>query len=251
MFQAFVIVLREGFEAFLIISIIFAYLSRAGLKALLPAMWWGIAASVAASAGLGFFLMQGASEPLWEAIFGLVAAVMVTTLTIQMWKHGRFMKKEMEQKLSEISEKKTGLAAWFGAFFFTVFMISREGMETALMLFQVPQGHVIKGILLGLLAVAAFCWLWVRFSRFINIKIFFQVTGIYLLLFVVQILIYTMHEFSESGIIPNSEAFHVASEPFSPAGLYGKWFPVVTVGACAAWLVYAWAREKFKKTCDL
>ncbi len=247
MFQAFVIVLREGFEAFLIVSIIYAYLARAGLRALLPAMWWGIAASVVVSSGLGLFLMQGASEPFWEAVFGLVAAVMVTTLTIQMWKHGRFMKKEMEQKLSSIAERKTGRAAWFGAFLFTVFMISREGMETALMLFQVPQGHVIKGVLLGLLAVAAFCFLWGHFSRFINLQLFFQVTGIFLLLFVVQILIYSVHEFAESGVIRNSEAFHNATEPFSPEGLYGRWFSVASVVICAGWLVFAWARDKFKR----
>lgn len=120
-------------------------------------------------------------------------------------------------------------------------------METALMLIQVPQSQILSGAVLGILATGIFCYLWVRFSRFINLKLFFQVTGIYLLLFVEQILIYSFHEFSETGLIPNSEAFHVATEPFSPDGLYGKWFPVFMVSACAVWLFAAWVTDSFKQ----
>jgi high-affinity iron transporter len=246
MLQSFVIVLREGFEAFLIVSIIFAYLKKVGQVSLLPAVWWGTGVSLAASTGMGFVLARGVNEPLWEGILGVVAAVMVTSLTLHMWKHARTMKKEMESTL----EKKlslssaSGMAMFWGVFLFTVFMITREGMETALMLIQVPERRIFFGVLFGLLAVSAFCVLWVRFSQFINVKLFFQVTGIFLLLFVAQILIYSFHEFSEAGLLPNSEAFHLATEPFSPDGLYGKWFSVVSIGISAAWLVVGWAANK-------
>ncbi|MBI3251991.1 MAG: FTR1 family protein [Candidatus Omnitrophica bacterium] len=247
MFQAFVIVLREGFEAFLIVSIIISYLKRAGEAWLLYAVYWGIALSLAASGFFGWVMSHGVNEPLWEGILGLVAAVMVTTLVIQMWFQGRNLKKNMEEKLgANIASRASRRMAGFGVFLFTLFMITREGMETALMLIQVPQGRVIAGVLAGLAAVAVFCWVWVRFSRFINVRLFFQVTGIFLLLFVAQILIYSFHEFSEAGLLPNNEYWHLMTEPVSPDGIYGKWFPAAAVSVSALWLFVSrfWKREK-------
>ncbi len=246
MLQAFVIVLREGFEAFLIVSIIFSYLKKINRTWLLPAVWWGTAVSLGASAAMGFVLAKGVNEPLWEGALGVVAAVMVTTLTIHMWKHARTQKSEMEASLGRISSEKSSKSALFwGVFVFTLFMITREGMETALMLIQVPEKRILFGVLFGLSAVSLFCFLWVRFSSFINVKLFFQVTGIFLLLFVAQILIYSFHEFSEAGLLPNSEAFHTATEPFSPTGTYGKWFSVVSIGFSALWLVVGWLMNKW------
>lgn len=246
MFQAFVIVLREGFEAFLIVSIIVAYLKKIHQDWLLPAVTWGVLVSIVASVGMGFVLARGVNEPLWEGTLGIVAAVMVTTLVIQMWFQGRFVKQKLEKKIGDITSKKSKSLEFFGVFTFTIFMVAREGMETALMLIQVPQSQVIFGVLLGLLATGCYCLLWVKFSSHIDVKLFFQVTGIFLLLFVAQILIYSFHEFSEAGIFPNSEAFHLATEPFSPDGIYGRWFSVVTVLVCAAWLVAAWTLKKFR-----
>ena len=244
MSQAFVIMLREGFEAFLIISITASYLKKTDRLFLMPAVWWGLFVAVLASTGMGFLLAQGVNEPLWEGTLGLVAAVFVTSLVIHMWKHGAQEKKEMEKRLGDIAQRPSKAKELFGVFVFTVFMVAREGMETALMLIQVPQGHVFAGVALGLLATIAYCYLWVKFSAHINVKLFFQVTGIFLLLFVAQILIYSIHEFSESGVIPNSEAFHLATEPFSPDGIYGRWFGPATVLICASWLVISWMRSK-------
>src|SRR3989338_4182013 len=128
MLQAFMIVLREGFEAFLIVSIIFAYLKKMNQTWLLPAVWWGTAVSLAASTAMGFVLARGVNEPLWEGILGVVAAVMVTSLTIHMWKHARTQKNEMENQLGRLSSEKTSKPGLFwGVFAFTVFMITREG----------------------------------------------------------------------------------------------------------------------------
>ncbi len=248
MFQAFVIVLREGFEAFLIVSIIYSYLKKVSQASLVPAVWWGTAVSLVVSVIMGFVLSRGVNEPLWEGTLGVIAAIMVTSLTIHMWKHARTMKKEMETRLGSIfSIKSSTRAAYWGVFLFTVFMIAREGMETALMLIQVPQGTVFLGVFLGFLAVLAFCVLWVRCSSFINVKLFFQVTGIFLLLFVAQILIYSFHEFCEAGLFPHSEVFHLATEPYSPTGTYGKWFSVVSILICAGWLAIAWIKSRFQK----
>lgn len=245
MLQAFVIMLREGFEAFLIVAIIVSYLKKTQQTALFGAVSWGVVVSIAASIAMGFVLARGVNEPLWEGVLGLVAAVMVTSLTIHMWKHGRTMKSEMETKLGAISQTKAATSSMaLGVFSFTVFMITREGMETALMLIQVPHGKIFAGVFFGLIATLAFCMIWVKFSSYVNVKLFFQVTGVFLLLFVLQILIYAFHELAEAGVIPNSEAFHTATEPFSPDGIYGRWFSVVTIGISALWLCGSWLGHK-------
>ena len=246
MFQAFVIVLREGFEAFLIVSIIVAYLQKVNRRQLLPAVYWGIGVSLVASAGLGLLLSQRGYDPLWEGILGLVAVGFVSTLVIQMWRYGRYFKQETEQKLESLSSRPSTRWAVAGVFLFTVLMITREGIETALMLLQVRDPAFLTGAGLGLLCTVLLAALWVRCSHLINLKLFFQVTSIFLLLFLGQVFLYALHELSEAGVFPGSEAFHLATEPFSPDGLYGKWFSVVTVIVCMGWLLLAWGRQRLR-----
>ena len=248
MLQAFVIVLREGFESFLIVAIILAYLRKTQRPELIPAAQWGILASVATSGVLGFLLLRGANQSLWEGIFGIVAALMVTALVIHMWRTAPRLKPDMEKRLQKATAGKPTQAALFGVFLFTVFMISREGMETALLLIQIHEPRIVLGIFLGILAAGAMASLWGRFGHLINLKLFFQVTAIFLLLFVVQILIYSFHEFTEAGILPHSEALHIASEPFSPQGLYGKWFSVGMIIICAVWFCGAWLLNRNSKS---
>jgi high-affinity iron transporter len=163
-----------------------------------------------------------------------------------MWRTGPKLKQKMEDRLGEVSIRRSGWAAWLGVFLFTVLTISREGMETSLMLLQVRSPRLLSGALLGLIAAAGLAWAWGQFGHLINIKRFFQVTGIFLLLFMTQVAIYTFHEFAEAGVLPNSEALHTATEKFSPDGLYGQWFSLLMVGACAAWLVAAWVFDRFR-----
>ena len=82
MLQAFIIVLREGFEAFLIVAIIFAYLRKSGRMWLAPAVYSAIAASVAASIALGYALKTGVNQSLWEGVLGVVAIVLVLTTVV-------------------------------------------------------------------------------------------------------------------------------------------------------------------------
>src|SRR5204863_7284032 len=122
MLQAFIVVFREGFESFLIVGIILAYLRRIGQHRLVPAMYWGIAASLVASAGLGYMLSKGVNEALWEGLFGVATIILVGTLVVHMWKAGAQMKREMESKLSRISARSSGLA-FVGVFLFTLVII--------------------------------------------------------------------------------------------------------------------------------
>jgi high-affinity iron transporter len=232
MLQALIIVFREGFESFLTVAIIFAYLKKTGRTHLRPAVWWGVALSVAASFGLGY-LLQRVNQPLWEGAVALVAAVLVASFVIHIWRIAPTMKRDMETRLES---RASSPWAWLGVFLFTLLMVTREGMETALMLIQVRRGQFWLGCALGLAAAAAMSWLWAHFGHRINVKRFFQVTGLFLLLFTVQILFYAVHEFSEAEILPNSEAIHLATEPYSADGRYGIWIVVAMLSICAIWL---------------
>jgi len=237
MIPALIIVFREGFEAFLSVAIIIAFLTKTGRDWLRPAVYWGIAVSLVASAGLGFLLMRMSSnQPLLEGILGLVAVILVTTFVIHLWRTAPKLKQNMERNLAQVTTRRSRLMSIAGVFFFTVLMITREGMEAALMLIQVRNGRFIAGAILGLAAAAAMAWAWGHYGHRLDLKRFFQVTGIFLLLFAAQILLYSIHEFSEAGILPNSEAIHVATEPWSPVGLYGRWLSVMMVAGCALWL---------------
>ncbi|MBA3295947.1 MAG: FTR1 family protein, partial [Acidobacteria bacterium] len=92
MIQAFIVTLREGLEAFLIVAISLAYLKKTGRHALLPAVHWGIAASVILSVAAGLLFAQANNQALWEGLLAMTAAVLVASLTVHMWRAGKRMK---------------------------------------------------------------------------------------------------------------------------------------------------------------
>lgn len=268
MLNSFIIVLREGFESFLIVAVILAYLRKSGQSWLTTAVYTAIVLALTVSAGLGYVLMKGVdeavlirlfgetmggyafqflgNEALREAVLGVVAIMMVGTLVIHMWRTGPKIQEKMRERLGAMSSRTSRIAAFVGVFLFTFLMITREGMETALMLLQVRGSQMLWGALLGLVTAGAFALGWARLGHLINVKRFFQVTGVFLLLFMLQIAIYSFHEFSEAGLLPNSEALHAATEKFSPDGTYGKWFSPLMVGACGIWLLGAWLTDRIK-----
>jgi high-affinity iron transporter len=270
MLNSFIIVLREGFESFLLVAIILSYLRKAGQKWLTSAVYSAIVLALSVSLGLAYLLNKGvddsllertfgvtlggyvsqffANEALREGILGVVAIAMVATLVIHMWRTGPKIQQRMRERLSAFSSKSSRIAAIAGVFLFTFLMITREGMETALLLMQVRNPQLINGAILGVLAAAVFAWGWARFGHLINVKRFFQVTGIFLLLFMIQVAIYSFHEFAEAGLLPNSEVLHSATEKFSPDGLYGKWFSPLMVSLCGLWLLGAWLIDRAKDT---
>lgn len=239
MLQMFVITLREGLEAFLIVAISLAYLKKTGRRALVPAVHWGILTAAALSVTAGVLLHQGARQSLWEGILALVAAVLVGTLIIHMWRAGRKLKRHIEGRLEE-SALKTGAAAAFGVFAFTVLMITREGMETALLInmvvVQVRQADIIIGTVGGTLAAATVAWLWAKYGDRINLARFFQVTAIFLAVFVVQLAIYGVHELSEANVFAGAERLHWATEEYGPEGFYGHLLSYALLVLPMAWL---------------
>jgi high-affinity iron transporter len=239
MLQTFVITLREGLEAFLIVAISLAYLKKTGRQGLIPAVHWGIAAAVALSVWLGVLLQRARNQALWEGLLALTAAVLVASLIVHMWRAARHMKRQIEERLHE-SAVKRGAAAFAGVFAFTVLMIAREGMETALLmnalLFQVRSAQIILGAIAGTLAAAFVAWLWSRYGYRVNLSRFFQVTAVFLMVFVVQLVIYGFHELAEANVLPNSQLLHDATEPYGPDGMYGQYFSYLLIVMPMAWL---------------
>jgi high-affinity iron transporter len=240
MFQAFVITLREGLEAFLIVAISLAYLRKSGRHELVPAVRLGIVVAVALSIGAAFLFQRAANQALWEGLLAIAAAISVASLTVHMWRTARRIKRDIEGRLHS-STLKAGSAAFFGVFGFTLLMISREGMETALLmgtlLFQVKSMSVIAGATAGTIASASVAWLWSRYGHRVNLALFFQVTAVFLLVFVVQLLIYGFHELTEANIFPYSQPLHWATEPYGPDGRYGQYLTYLLVMLPLAWLV--------------
>jgi high-affinity iron transporter len=239
MFPAFVITLREGLEAFLIVAISLAYLRKTGRGELIPAIHWGIGTSILLSIGAGVLLSKAHNQALWEGVLAIAAAGMVASLTVHMWRAGRHMKKEIEGKLAA-SAIRTGRAAFWGVFLFTLLMITREGMETAMLmnalLFQVKAVTIIGGAVAGTLLAACIALLWSRYGHRVNLARFFQVTAVFLLVFVVQLIIYGFHELAEANVLPNSEALHWATEPYGPDGVYGQYLTYLLVLLPLGWL---------------
>ena len=239
MIQAFVITLREGLEAFLIVAISLAYLKKTGRQALLPAVHWGIVLSVALSIAAGWLLAQANNQSLWEGVLALVAAVLVASMTLHMWRAGRRMKRDIEGRL-EASSLKLGRAAFLGVFGFTVLMITREGMETALLMtqliFTVKSAQVVAGATAGTVAAAIVAGLWSRYGYRVNLSRFFQVTALFLFVFVAQLLIYGFHELAEARVFPNSQSLHDATEAYGPDGVYGHYLTYMLVLLPLAWL---------------
>ncbi len=247
MLQAFVITLREGLEAFLIVAISLAWLRKARRDDLIPAVKWGIAVSVLLSAAAGMLFQRAANQALWEGILAIAAAAMVASLTIHMWRVARRMRSDIEGHLARGAERAgwTGFAA---VFLFTLLMITREGMETALLmsslLFQVRSSVVLLGAVFGLIAAGGMAWLWSRYGHRVDLGRFFQVTAVFLLVFVVQLLIYGFHELTEAGVLPNSEQLHWATEPYGPDGRYGQFLTYMLVLMPLGWLAWSTYRAR-------
>ncbi len=240
MLQAFVITLREGLEAFLIVAISLAYLRKSGRRELVPAVHWGIALAILISIGAAVLLQRAANQALWEGLLALAAAASVASLTVHMWRTARRIKHDIEGHLHG-STLKQGSSAFLGVFGFTLLMITREGMETALLmgtlLFQVQSVRVITGAVAGTLLAAFVAWLWSRYGHRVNLGLFFQVTAVFLLVFVVQLVIYGFHELTEANIFPGSEALHWATEPYGPDGRYGQYLTYLLVMLPMGWLL--------------
>ena len=247
MLQAFIITLREGVEAALIVGITLAYLSKIGRNDLRKAVYAALGAAFAGSIGVAILLSRlNLNEDVFEGWVMLVAAFFVVTMVIFMMKTGRKMKGEIEGKVGLLA----GNDAWIGLFFFVFLMVLREGAETVLILSAVTLNSTelmsFLGTLLGVIVAIAFGVMFVKGSVRINLQKFFRVTTAILFLVAAQLVIAGLHELSESGVIPSSKREMALIGPIVRNDL----FFFVTILALAALMVLfdAKRREPFADT---
>jgi len=203
---------------------------------LVRAVYAGIVTALALSAVAGYLLFNASNQEWLEGPLAIIAAVSVTFLVVHMWRAGRRMKSEIEGRLSR-SAVRAGVGAFTGVFLFTVLMITREGMETALLLMQLRETlHLVAGALLGFAGAAAVAALWSRIGPRVNLSLFFQATAIFLFVFVVQLVIFGLHEMSEQNYLPFSAAIHEASEPWGPESTFGHVLTYAMVVLPMLWL---------------
>ncbi|HKB13733.1 MAG TPA: FTR1 family protein [Vicinamibacterales bacterium] len=244
MLQALVVTLREGFEAFLIVAISLSYLRKSGREPLTRAVHWGIAVAIAVSALGGYLLYNAANQEWLEGPLAMIAAVSVTWMVVHMWRAGRRMKGDIESHLRQ-SSVKPGIAAFAGVFLFTLLMVTREGVETALLLMQLRETvHLALGAAIGVAGAAGIAWLWSRYGHRVNLALFFQVTAIFLFVFVVQLVIAGTHEMSEQHFLPFSDAIHAATESWGPDSLFGHLLAYLLVILPLTWLLVKAAFSK-------
>ncbi len=103
--------------------------------------------------------------------------------------------------------------------------------------------EIVAGAVAGTIAAAFIAWLWSRYGHRVNLARFFQVTAVFLLVFVVQLVIYGFHELTEANIFPNSQPWHDATEPFGPDGIYGQY--LTYCWSCCRWR--GWRSSNFFK----
>lgn len=210
MLEALILTLREGVEAALVVGIIVAFLRKEGRDDQLPAVWAGLGTAVAASlAGAWALSRLALNQEAFEGVLYLVSAVVVASFVVWMWRHSHAVAGKVRGTLSRILDSRHRLMVAAGLFAFTFFMVVREGIETVLFLSAVTLTTsgltTFFGAGVGIAAAVVFGVLFVRGSLRVDLGRFFRITGIALLIFVVQLLFNGYHELSEAGWVPADE----------------------------------------------
>ena len=254
MFQTLLIAFREGLEALLVVAIATLYLRRTGRQHLLGAIRSGLAVAVTLSILLGYALSRvGALSPTAEGMTALLAAAAVIWCVVHMMKAGKNMGREIQARLDRASVLD-GSKAWFAVFGFTLFMVGREGVETATMLASLASSaelsYMAWGGLMGLALASTIAWAWVRYGKAVDLGRFFRVTAWFMIVFAVQLVIYALHEFTESALIPGLDNawWHAATEDLAE-GTLAQLISLALVIVPTVWLAAAhWQDRRQAKT---
>jgi high-affinity iron transporter len=248
----YLIGLREGLEATLVVSILVAYLVKSGHRDRLTAIWLGVVAAVVLSLGFGALLTFTSSNLSFEAqerfggVMSIVAVGFVTWMIFWMRRTARFLKAELQGKLDAALLMGT-LALAVTAFI----AVAREGLETSLFLWAAAQSAdngatPIIGATLGIATAVVLGYLLYKRAVTINLAKFFTWTGAGLIIVAGGVFAYGVHDLQEAGDLPglNSLAFDVSSA-IPPDSWYGtllkgvfNFSPATTWLEAAAWLLY-------------
>jgi high-affinity iron transporter len=234
MLQAFIITLREGVEAALIVGITLAYLAKIGRPELRKSVFAALISAFVGSIGIAILLSRTQwNQDIFEGWIMLIAAFFVVTMIIFMMKTGRSLKGQIEGKVSLLA----GSNARFGLFFFVFLMVLREGVETVLILGAVSLNSTellsFLGTLSGVIVAIVFGVMFVKGSVRINLQKFFRVTTVILFFVAAQLIISGLHELSENGVLPSSREEMALIGPI----VHNDLFFFITIVALAALMV--------------
>jgi FTR1 family protein len=239
--ESFLITLREGVEAALIIGITLAYLAKISRPDLKKSVYAALAAAFAASIGCAILLSRlELNEDIFEGWIMLGASVFVITMILFMMKTGKKMKGEIEGKLGTLASRGSQI----GVFLFVFLMVLREGAETVIFLAAVRLNSTALlsfiGTVLGVFAAILFGVMFVKGSVRINLQKFFRVTTVILFFVAGQLIVSGLHELSENGVLPSSRREMALIGPV----VTNEWFFLVTILALAALMVLFEARRR-------
>jgi len=252
----YLIGLREGLEASLVVVILIAYLVKTERRELIPRIWLGVAAAVLVSLAFGALLTFGPRHLTFEAqeaiggTLSIVAVGFVTWMVFWMARHARGLSGELHGKIDTAAEAGRASLA-----FVALLAVGREGLETALFLWAATQAATssdgstatpLLGALLGILTAVAMGFAFYKGVLRINLSMFFKWTGAILILVAAGVLAYGIHDLQEAGILPglNNLAFDV-SEQVPPSSWLGtllkgtlNFSPATTWLEAIAWVAY-------------
>lgn len=228
MLATFLIGLREGLEAALVVGILVAYLRRLGRQDALPRLWAGIGLAIALALGIGAVLTFGAYSLTFEAqeliggLLSLLAVGMVTWMIFWMQKAGRTMKATLEGGLDR-ALTQGGLWALIAIGFVSV---AREGIETTLLLWSMVQSFgdapmALLGALLGLAAAVVVGWLLARGAVKLDLRTFFTWTSAFLVIVAAGVLAYAIMDLQEARVLPGPFTSAAPIDPVTGAVALG------------------------------
>lgn len=256
MLANFLIGLREGLEASLVVVILIAYLVKSHRQHLIPRIWVGIGLAVLISLAFGALLTWGPRQLTFEAQEGIggslsiIAVGFVTWMVFWMARHARGLSGELRGRL-DVAAQAGGASLVLVA----LLAVGREGLETALFLWAATQAATsadgstvtpLLGALLGIVCAAAMGFAFYKGVLKINLSKFFTWTGVLLIVIAAGVLAYGVHDLQEAGILPglNSVAFDVSAQ-VPQDSWYGTFLkgtvnfsPRTTVLQAIAWVAY-------------
>ena len=256
MIANYLIGLREGLEASLIVVILVSYLVKSDRRHLLPRIWSGVAIAVAVSLGFGALLTYGPRGLTFEAqeliggTLSIVAVGFVTWMVMWMAKSAKGLSADLRGRVDDAADAGAG-----ALMLVAMLAVGREGLETALFLWAATQAASsgsdsattpLVGAALGILTAVAIGFLIYRSALKLNLARFFAWTGVFLIVVAAGVLSYGVHDLQEAGVLPglNNLAFDV-SHVITPTSWVGtllkgtiNFSPATTWLEAIAWVAY-------------
>ncbi|MFX1563289.1 MAG: FTR1 family protein [Promethearchaeota archaeon] len=204
MIAGFIIALREGLEAALIVGIVFAFLRRTSGSKRYWQVFAGVGSAIIVSVAfaIGFQWISGgfsgSGSQIFEGVTTLIAAGLLVSMIVWMDRKGPTLQEELENKAAKT------MAATLGIFLIVFVAVLREGVETVLFLSTLPtsEGTTLIGALLGFAVAIGIAYIYFVGTKRFSLRAFFKITSIFLIIFAAGMIAYGIHELQEAGVFP-------------------------------------------------